>query len=77
MGRQKTVPETHNLQFFFIGILSIEITIAVARLYIGEQLQYDFILLLAVTSIAIAIFLAEGVVSASVKSRRSTKPTVT
>ena len=50
--------------FFFIGILSIEVVIAVARFLIGEPLQYDFALLLVVTVTAMVLFMAEGVLSA-------------
>jgi len=57
--------------FFFTGILSIEILIAAARLLIGEPLEYDFVMLIFVTSAAVALFLIEGVLSA--RSRQKYK----
>lgn len=48
--------------FFFIGILSVETAIAATRLIIGETLQYDFIMLVAVTVMAMALFMAEGTI---------------
>jgi hypothetical protein len=53
--------------FFFIGILSIEVVIAAARLLIGEQLPYEFILLLVVTATAAVLFLLESLMSARSK----------
>lgn len=49
--------------FFFIGILSIELPIAVARVLIGEVLQYDFLMLTFVTVMAAVLFLVEGLFS--------------
>lgn len=49
--------------FFFIGLLSMEAFLAVARLMVGEVLPYDFILLIIVTVIAMALFLLEGALS--------------
>ena len=56
--------------FFFIGILSVEVVIAAARLLIGEPLQYDFILLLTVTATATALFLIEGAFSAKTQNKK-------
>jgi hypothetical protein len=56
--------------FFFIGILSIESAIAVARVIVGEQLPYDFILLIIVTATAMVLFMAEGVLSGWRETRK-------
>ena len=53
--------------FFFLGILSVEILIAGARLLIGENMSYDFALLIIVTAASIVLFLFEGTSSASSK----------
>jgi DNA-binding transcriptional ArsR family regulator len=50
--------------FFFAGILSVEVVIAVARYWIGQVLQYDFAMLIFVTVIAMILFLVEGALSA-------------
>lgn len=49
--------------FFFVGLLVIESMVAGGRLLIGEALSYDFILLIMVTAIAIALFTVEGIMS--------------
>jgi hypothetical protein len=49
--------------FFFVGLLSVEVVLAVARLMVGQVLPYDFILLIIVTVIALALFLFEGALS--------------
>jgi hypothetical protein len=59
--------------FFFVGILSVEAVIAAARLLEGEQLQYDFILLVTVTAISFVLFLLEGMLS----TRLRTSPVAT
>jgi hypothetical protein len=59
--------------FFFVGILSIEAVIAAGRLLEGEQLQYDFILLVTVTTISFVLFLLEGTLS----TRLRTSPVAT
>ena len=46
--------------FFFIGILSMEVSIAVVKLLSKSAFSYDFILLLLVTAISTGIFLLEG-----------------
>ncbi len=66
----RLLPRLVFYSFFFIGILSIEIVIAAARLWIGEPLQYDFVLLIVVTAISIAIFVTEGILSAKQAKRR-------
>ena len=47
--------------FFFIGILSVEAVIATTRVINHSQFAYDFILLIVVTTAAMALFLLEGV----------------
>jgi hypothetical protein len=49
--------------FFFVGLLSVEVVLAVARLMVGQVLPYDFILLIIVTVIALTLFLFEGALS--------------
>jgi hypothetical protein len=49
--------------FFFVGLLSVEAVLAVARLMVGQVFTYDFILLIIVTVIAMALFLLEGALS--------------
>lgn len=49
--------------FFFVGVLSVEVMIAVARLMIGELLPYDYILMVIVTATAIVLFLLEEFLS--------------
>jgi hypothetical protein len=56
-------PRNIVYSFFFMGILSVEIVISVARYLIGEPLQYDFILLVFVTAVAMFLFLIEGILS--------------
>ena len=47
--------------FFFIGILSVEVTIVVIRLISGEPFTYDFILLIVVTATSMVLFLLEWI----------------
>ncbi len=58
-------PRMFFYAFFFVGILSVEVVVAVARLMIGELLPYDSVLLMVVTAIAMVMFLLEGVLSRS------------
>jgi hypothetical protein len=67
----KLFPRMIFYSFFFVGILSIEAVIAAARLLRGEQLQYDFILLVTVTATAIVLFLLEGVLSTRLQNKKS------
>ncbi len=67
----KLFPRLVFYSFFFIGILSIEAAIAVARLLVGEMLQYDFVLLLVVTASATVLFMLEGVMSARSRNKRN------
>jgi len=53
--------------FFFLGILSVEILIAGARLLVGEKMSYDFALLIIVTAASMVLFLLEGTLSARFK----------
>jgi hypothetical protein len=57
--------------FFFLGILSVEILIAGARLVVGEKMSYDFVLLITVTAISMVLFLLEGTLSARFKTRNN------
>jgi hypothetical protein len=57
-------PRLFFYSFFFVGVLIIEALIAATRLWVGEKLQYDFILLIIVTSLAIGFFMLEGIASA-------------
>ncbi len=56
--------------FFFVGILSVEAVIAATRVVENEPLQYDFILLIAVTAISAGLFLIEGTLSTTFRKRR-------
>jgi hypothetical protein len=56
-------PRNIVYSFFFMGILSIEIVISVARYLIGELIQYDFILLVLVIAAAMLFFIIEGILS--------------
>jgi hypothetical protein len=49
--------------FFFIGLLSVEVSIAIMKLISNGQFSYDFILLIMVTAIATVLFLFEGILS--------------
>ena len=49
--------------FFFIGLLSVEFSIATMKLINNSQFSYDFILLIVVTSISTVLFLLEGAFS--------------
>ena len=56
-------PRLMFYSFFFLGVLLMEAAIAVARLLVEEPLQYDFILLISVTTIGLVLFLIEGALS--------------
>ena len=49
--------------FFFIGLLSVEVSIAIMKIIGNSQFSYDFILLIVVTSISTGLFLFEGIAS--------------
>ena len=49
--------------FFFIGLLSVEASIAILKLISNAQFSYDFILLIVITSISTGLFLLEGALS--------------
>ena len=49
--------------FFFIGILSVEVSIAIMKLINKGMFSYDFILLIVVTVISTGLFLLEGTLS--------------
>jgi DNA-binding transcriptional ArsR family regulator len=59
----KLFPRNLVYSFFFMGILSVETIISVARYLVGEPLRYDFMLLVFVTAAAMFLFLIEGVLS--------------
>ena len=59
----RLLPRTLFYAFFFIGILSIEVVIAVIRLIGAEPFTYDFILLIIVTATATVLFLFEWILS--------------
>ena len=48
--------------FFFIGTLSVEITIIAIRFYVQEPLQTEFIFLTFITVVAMVLFLSEGII---------------
>lgn len=56
------VPRLIFYSFFFIGILSVEITIIAIRFYVKEPLQPEFIFLTFVTAVAMVLFLFEGII---------------
>ena len=49
--------------FFFIGLLSVEVSIAIMKLISKGQFSYDFILLIVVTTVSTCLFLLEGALS--------------
>jgi hypothetical protein len=53
-----------------VGVLSVEAVIAAARLLEEEQLQYDFILLVLVTTVSMVLFLLEGTLSTRLRDKR-------
>lgn len=56
------VPRLIFYSFFFIGILSVEITIIAIRFYVQEPLQTEFIFLTFITVVATVLFLFEGII---------------
>jgi hypothetical protein len=56
------VPRLIFYSFFFIGILSVEITIIAIRFYVKEPLQVEFIFLTFITAVAMVLFLFEGII---------------
>jgi len=56
------VPRLIFYSFFFIGILSVEITVIAIRFYVKEPLQTEFIFLTFITIIAMVLFLFEGII---------------
>jgi hypothetical protein len=55
------VPRLMFYSFFFMGILSAEITVIAIRFVVKEPLQTDFLFLTFITVVAMALFLLEGV----------------
>lgn len=56
------VPRLIFYSFFFIGILSVEITIIAIRFYVQEPPQTEFIFLTFITAVATVLFLFEGII---------------
>jgi hypothetical protein len=56
------VPRLLFYFFFFIGILSVEITIIAIRFYVKEPLQTEFLFLTFITATAMTLFLFEGII---------------
>jgi hypothetical protein len=56
--------------FFFIGVLSIEAFIATMRIINCEQIPYDFILLIIVTTTSTILFLLEGILSTIIDGKK-------
>jgi len=55
------VPRLIFYSFFFIGILSAEITVVIIRVVVNEPLPTEFIFLTFITAVAMGLFLFEGV----------------
>lgn len=55
------VPRLIFYSFFFIGILTAEVTIITIRLFINEPIQTELIFLTLTTTIAATLFLIEGI----------------
>lgn len=70
IGR-KLFPRLFFYSFFFLGVLSVETVIAVARLWVGEPLQYEYLLLISVTATAAALFLLEGISSSRFENKKT------
>jgi hypothetical protein len=70
IGR-KLFPRLVFYSFFFLGILSVETVIGVARFLVGEPLQYEFALLISVTATAAALFLSEGILSSRFENKKA------
>ena len=70
IGR-KLFPRLIFYSFFFLGILSIETVIGIARLLVGEPLQAEYVFLISVTATAVALFFLEGVLSSRFENRKS------
>jgi hypothetical protein len=56
------VPRLIFYSFFFIGVLSVEITIITIRFYAKEPFQTEFIFLTFITAVAVTLFLFEGTI---------------
>jgi len=56
------VPRLIFYFFFFIGVLSVEITTITIRFYASEPLQTEFIFLTFITAVAMVLFLFEGII---------------
>lgn len=70
IGR-KLFPRLIFYSFFFLGILSVETVIGIARLLVGERLQYEYVLLISVTATAVALFLLEGILSSRFEKQKA------
>jgi len=55
------VPRLIFYSFFFIGILSAEITVVTIRVVVNEPFTMEFVFLTFITVVAMALFLVEGV----------------
>jgi hypothetical protein len=73
IGR-KLFPRLFFYSFFFLGILSVETVIGIARFLVGEPLQYEFALLISVTATAAALFLSEGILSSRFENKEAVPP---
>ena len=60
MGRN-LVPRLIFYSFFFMGILSAEITVVTIRVVVNEPFTMEFVFLTFITVVAMALFLVEGV----------------
>jgi hypothetical protein len=55
------VPRLIFYSFFFMGILSAEITVVTIRVVVNEPFTMEFVFLTFITVVAMALFLVEGV----------------
>ena len=70
IGR-KLFPRLFFYSFFFLGILSVETVIGIAKLLVGEPLPYEYMLLISVTATAVALFLLEGILWSRFENKKA------
>ncbi len=67
----KLLPRLVVYSCFFIGVLSVEAIIAVEKIIVGEQLQTDYLTLIMMTIISVAIFLIESFSIRDVRKKKN------
>lgn len=67
----KLLPRLVVYTCFFIGVLSVEAIIAVEKVIVGEPLQTDYLMLIVVTIISIAIFSMESILIRNIHKKKN------